>query len=196
MWKPAGWWILIVVGSAFVVVSVFGLITSNDGTYILFLVIGIGVLAAATIGYLRRGVARMRVAAPEVTVSDKPLRVGEQFSMSYRQGWKRATEVSRLRFELVLRETAIYTTTDSDGGGTVTKKHDEVVQGVVAVGQRFEPGQMINENCTFRIPENGMHTFRADNNRIEWYVVACVEMRRWPDYRWEHELTVLPELLG
>jgi hypothetical protein len=123
--------------------------------------------------------------------------VGEQFSVSYRQEWKRASEVSRIRFELVLRETAKYTTSDGHGGThTTTKMHDEVAQDFALAGQRFEPGQTINETYTFQIPANGMHTFTGYNNRIEWYVVACVEMARWPDYRWEHELTVLPELVG
>jgi hypothetical protein len=39
-----------------------------------------------------------------------------------------------------------------------------------------------------------MHTFTSSNNRIGWYLVVVVEIDRWPDYRWEHELTVSPEL--
>jgi hypothetical protein len=154
-----------------------------------------GVLAKAYFGYVRRSVARVRVAAPEVVVPDTPLRVGERFSMSYRQGWKRATEVTSIRFELVLRETAQYTTSTAKGGtNTVIKTHNEVEQEFAIAGQRFAPGQEIYKTCMFRIPENGMHTFTADNNRIEWYVMARVEMGGWPDYRWERELRVLPEL--
>jgi hypothetical protein len=143
----------------------------------------------------------VRVAAPEVTVPDKPLRVGEEFPLTYRQTWKRTADVSRVRVELVLRETVRYRTTETATEGpsstrTVTKTHDRVAQGFVVAGQRFEAGQMINEYRRFRIPANGMHTFIAADNRIEWYLVVCLEVSRWADYRWEHELAVLPELLG
>ncbi len=188
-------WVVFIAGCVVVVISVISLIVSPDVTAVVALAVGVALVLSA-VGYSRRYIARMRVADPEVVAPDGPLRVGEEFSVSYRQEWKRATEVSRIRFELVLRETATYTTTDNGGTSTSTKHHDEVAQDFALEGQRFEPGQTINENCTFRIPANGMHTFTGNNNRIEWYVVACVEMHRWPDYRWEHELTVLPELLG
>jgi len=194
MSKSAGLWIL---GSALVVFSVVGLSIRPGVIPVLVLAAGVVILVIPTVGALRGGVARMRVAVPEADVPDTPLRVGEQFSVSYRQGWKRAGEVSRIRFGLVLRETVRYTTSDGEGGtSTSTKSHDHVAQDFAVAGRRFERGQTINETCTFRIPANGMHTFSAINNRIEWYVVACVEMPRWPDYRWEQKLTVLPELVG
>ena len=194
--QVGGAWGPIVTGSAFVVGSLIWLLVRPGAGVALFLAVSLVFLGRATISYLRRGAARVRVAGPEVAVPDKPLRVGEQFSVSYRQGWKRATEVSRIRFELVLRETAKYTVSTNTGSSTETKKHDEVVQGFAVAGQRFEPGQTINENRTFRIPANGMHPFTADNNRIEWYVVASIEMQGWPDYRWERELAVVPDVPG
>jgi hypothetical protein len=190
-----GAWVVFIAGCVVVVISVISLIVSPGVIAVVALAVGVALVLSA-VGYSRRHIARMRVADPEVVVPDRSLRVGEEFSVSYRQELKRATEVSRMRFELVLRETARYTTTDENGTHTGTKRHDEVAQVFAVAGQRFEPGQTINENCTFRIPANGMHTFTGNNNRIEWYVVACVEMHRWPDYRWEHELTVLPKLLG
>ena len=190
-------WVAFVVGSVVVVGGVIWLIVNPGVGAVVFLAIGVFFVLGATGRYLRRGIVTMRVADPDVVVPDKPLRLGEQFSVSYRQGWKRATEVSGIRFELVLRETAQHTTYDSRSGpSTTTHTHDDVAQDFAVAGQRFEPGQVISETCMFRIPEkNGMHTFVATNNRIEWYVMACVEMQRWPDFRWEHELTVLPEFL-
>src|SRR6266508_1129199 len=123
------------------------------------------------IGYFRR-VARMRVDDPGVVVPDKPLRVGEQFSVSYWQRWYRATKVTRIRFELVLRETAQCEVHDKNGTYTDTNTHDHVAQGFAVAGQRFERGQAIDETRTFCVPANGMHTFTADHNSIEWYVVA------------------------
>ena len=194
--QVGGAWGPIVMGAAFAVGSLIWLLVQPGAFAALFLAFSLVFLVQATIRYLRRGVAGMRVAAPEVVVPDKALRLGEQFSVSYRQGWKRATDVSGIRFALVMRETARHTTEDSKGGTrTTTDTHDDVAQEFAVAGQRFEPGQVMSETCMFRIPENGMHTFVAENNRIEWYVLACVEMQRWPDYRWEHELTVLPEFI-
>jgi hypothetical protein len=192
MQNPRATWVRTVVGWAVFIGVFFWLFSPIDTGDALFLTFAVVIAVSGTFGYLRRGVAGMRVAAPEVTVPGNPLRVGEEFGFSYQQAWKRATDVSRIRCELVLRETVRY----RSGTQTVTESHDHVAHGFVTPGQRFEPGQTIYESRRFRIPEDGMHTFTPSaDNRIEWYIVVCVEMGRWPDYRWEHELTVLPELL-
>jgi hypothetical protein len=192
MRKPSRTWVSAVVGPAVFLGFLVWIISPMDMSDAPVVAFGVVFLAVATFGYLRRGVAKMRVATAEVTVPGKPLRVGEEFGFSYRQGWKRSTDVSWIRCELVLRETVRY----SSGTQTVTENHDRVVQGFATSGQRFEPGQTIYESRRFRIPENEMHTFTpSPDNRIEWYIVVCVEMSRWPDHRWEHEVTVLPELL-
>jgi hypothetical protein len=193
---PSGTWGVLAVGSAFLIGSIPWLLVSPSVLAGLFAAISAVVFAAALVDLLRRLAAMMRVADPEVTVPDRPLRVGEEFALSYRQVWKRATDVSRVRSELVLRETVQYTTQttgEHPRTETVTKTHDQVAQGFVVAGQHFEPGQTINEYRKFRIPDDAMHTFTSSNNRIGWYLVVVVEIDRWPDYRWEHELTVLPE---
>jgi hypothetical protein len=199
MQKRTGTSVVIAVGLALFVGSVLWLVVSPSVTAALVVAFAVFFLIMTTRDYLRRGVASTRVADPEVTVPGGPLRVGEEFGLGYRQTWKRATVVSRIRFELVLRETVRYTTQSSTNGGTstqtVTKTHDQVAQGFTTAGRRFEPGQSINEDHRFRVPADAMHTFTAADNRIEWYLMVCVEMDRWPDYRWEHQLTVLPELL-
>jgi hypothetical protein len=189
MSKPARAWV--VVGSGCVVGSVVWLIVSPGALGAVLLAVGVVILIIAGIGRL------MRFTVPELDVPDSPLRVGEQFLVSYRRGCKRATDVSRIRFELVLRETARSRTTDSKGTTWIrTEKHEDVAQDFAVAGRRFVPGQTINETCTFRIPANGMHTFTADHNRIEWFVVAHMDMPKSWDDSWEEKVTVLPELAG
>jgi hypothetical protein len=192
MSKPARAWV--VVGSGCVVGSVVWLIVSPGVLGAVLLAVGVVILVIATIGRL------MHFTIPELDVPDTPLRVGEPFSVSYRRRCKRATDVSRIRLELVLRETVEYTAEGRGRDGTYTYTetvtHDDITQDFVVAGRRFEPGQTINENRTFRIPADGMHSFTADHNRIEWYVVAHMDMPKSGDDSWEEKLTVLPELAG
>jgi hypothetical protein len=182
------------VGSGCVVGSVVWLIVSPGVLGAVLLAVGVVILVIATIGRL------MHFTIPELDVPDTPLRVGEPFSVSYRRRCKRATDVSRIRLELVLRETVEYTAEGRGRDGTYTYTetvtHDDITQDFVVAGRRFEPGQTINENRTFRIPADGMHSFTADHNRIEWYVVAHMDMPKSGDDSWEEKLTVLPELAG
>ena len=63
-------------------------------------------------------------------------------------------------------------------------------------GRQFERGEVFREEYPFRIPRDGMHTFAASHNWIEWYVKLSVELRQWPDLNQYHEITVIPELAG
>jgi hypothetical protein len=196
MLRLTGEWIAFVLGSVFVAIAVGSLLSGRSVLAIVFLAVGLFLLVRASVHYLRLGAARMRVAAPEVDVLSASLRVGQQFSVNYRQMRKHPIEVGRVRFSLVVRETAEYTTSDSQGRRQrSTATHDATVQEFAFAARRLDSGETISESCTLRIPADGMHTFIADNNSIKWYVAVCVEMD-WPDYRWEHEVTVSPELLG
>ena len=182
--------LFVLVGLIFVVVSLWPVLVGSESPSIdtlLFAAVGVGAIAWG----LRPAVARMRIGAPDMAISSTRLRVGEEFSVSYRQTWKRAADVNRVVFQLVLRETVRYTR----GTETVTENQDEIVQAFESPGRHFRAGEMINEHRGFRIPETGMHTFTpSGDNRIEWFVKVSVEMARWPDFTREYELIVLPEM--
>jgi hypothetical protein len=155
--------------------------------FVAFAIIGLVLIGKG----LQPAVARMRVGAPDVAISNTMLGVGEEFSVTYRQAWKRATDVNRILFRLVLRESVRY----SRGTETVTETHDNVVQRFEIPGRHFEAGEAINDHVVLRIPETGMHTFLpSGDNRIQWFVQLSVEMAKWPDYVREYEVTVLPQM--
>jgi hypothetical protein len=182
-------WVAIVVGSGFVVGSIVWLIVSPGALAASVLSVGLVILLISAASRL------LRLTDPEVDVPDE-LRVGEPFSMRYRQRWKRASKVSRIRFELKFQETVYYSTTDAAGRTyRAALFHDDVIQGFTVAGRRFKRGQTINQRCAFQIPPNGMHTFYSSNHRIEWYVTARIEMPWWRDHSWWQQLTVLPELV-
>lgn len=156
-------------------------------SFVAFAIIGLVLIGKG----LQPAVARMRVGAPDMAISNTMLRVGEEFSVTYRQAWKRATDVNRILFRLVLRESVRY----SRGTETVTETHDNVVQRFEIPGRHFEAGETVNDHVVLRIPETGMHTFLpSGDNRIQWFVQLSVEMAKWPDYVREYEVTVLPEM--
>lgn len=102
---PSGTWGVIVLGSAFLIGAVVWLLVNPNLVAGAFAAVAATVLAVALVDLVRRTAPRMRLAAPEVTVVDGALRVGEEFGLSYHQTWKRATDVGRVRLELLLRET-------------------------------------------------------------------------------------------
>jgi hypothetical protein len=180
----------IVLGSGLVVGSIVWLIVSPGAVPAVCLGLGAVVLVISVMRRLER------LTLHEMDLPNTPLRVGEPFSISYGQQFRRATDVAGIRFALVMRETAKHEESSSTGDGTttVTDTGERVAQEFTVAGQRYQPGQTINETCAFQIPVDGMHTFYADNNKIEWYIVARVEIPGWPDYVSEEELAVLPEL--
>lgn len=185
----------LLVGLIFLVVSLWLVVgggfqlgpASPSMTALLFAAAGVGLIASG----LRLAVGRMRVGAADMSISSTRLRVGEELSVSYRQEWKRATEVNRVVCQLVLRETVCY----SRGTDTVVDTYDNVIQQVESPGRHFASGEIIENRYALRIPETGMHTFRpSGDNRIEWFVRVCVDISRSPDITQEYEITVLPEM--
>jgi hypothetical protein len=182
----------LLVGFLFLVVSPVWLGSDNPPIIAVPAFVAFAITGLVLIGKgLQPAVARMRVGAPDMAISNTMLRVGEEFSVTYRQAWKRATDVNRILFRLVLRETVRY----SRGTETVTETHDNVLQHFEIPGRHVEAGETINDHVVLRIPETGMHTFLpSGDNRIQWFVQLSVEMAKWPDYVREYEVTVLPEL--
>ena len=179
-------------GLAFLGGSVLWLVDGADfwgvAGFAAFVVIGLGALVRG----IRPFLAGSRIGEPVISTSATRVPVGGAFDVSYQQTWKRAVEVNRVVAQLVLRETVRYTS----GTRTHTVTHEEVVQRWETPGRRFEPGEVFREDYSFRIPPDGMHTFAASDNRIEWFVKLSAELPRWADLHRYYEVTAVPELVG
>jgi hypothetical protein len=105
--------------------------------------------------------ARARLTRPEVALSTQTPRVGEVVSLSYKQNFKSATDVQGIRFQMVLREKAIY----RRGTDTFTVTHDNVAQEYQIAGRHFDAGEGIQDQRQFRVL--GMHSFNASNNKLD-----------------------------
>lgn len=76
------------------------------------------------------------------------------------------------------------------GSNTTTSKRaffeDELLKMDLATGFKLPP------NLSLSIPVNSMHSFKARNNAIRWYIVVKGDIPKWPDIDDEIELTILP----
>lgn len=153
-----------------------------------FLAIGVGLLASGVAPWI----AGIKLSPPEVTLSRDALRPGEEFSLRFKQEVRKPVDVTRMTFQLVFRETATY----RRGTNTVTVTHELPIEEWEQPGGRFETGRTLLEERALRVPPEGMHTFIANRNKLQWFLKVNVQLPNWPDVKEEYEVRVLPERLA
>ena len=79
-------------------------------------------------------------------------------------------------------------------GDTVTVTHEHLVQEYEEPPRRFQAGEALTQQRQFQVPRQGMHSFSANRNKLEWFIRARVEMNGWPDFIEEYPLSVQPRL--
>jgi hypothetical protein len=151
----------------------------------LFVLIGLVMLVAAIWRYF----SRLRLSSPVVTISNTELQVGERFNVDYQQAFKVASEVSKASISLVFQEAATYT----QGTDTRTDRHTNVVETHEIQGRRFEAGEILQQSLSMAIPGEAMHTFIANNNKLQWFLRVHVDIVDWPDLKEDYEIRVLPQ---
>ena len=139
---------------------------------------------------IRPFIARAKVSKPEVALSNTSPAVGEPITFSYRQTFKSAADAKKLQFQLVLRESATY----QRGTDTVTVHYEHIVQDYEDPPRHFQGGEALQQQRQFQVPRQGMHSFSAPRNKLEWFIRARVEMAGWPDFIEEYPLAVQPRL--
>jgi hypothetical protein len=151
-----------------------------------FIAVGLGMIAYSILPWI----AGMRVSNPDVTISSSSLRVGDRFTIAYAQTFKRGSEVKRINFSLLQRETVRY----QQGDSTATVHHDETAAEFEYPAQRYEAGDSLAFSRSMEIPRTGMHTFHATHNDIAWLLEVKVDIAGWPDYREAFDIQVAPLL--
>lgn len=150
-----------------------------------FILIGLLLVAAS----LWRTFSAVRVAPPEVSISNTKLRPGERFHVTYVQRFRLPTTLQDCRVELVFRESATYT----QGTDTRTDTHELVESYFDGPAGSFEAGSEVRRDGEFQIPADAMHSFAAQHNKLEWFVRVHVDIQEWPDMIELFDLTVVPE---
>lgn len=131
----------------------------------------------------------MFVSKPVIAIYPPQARIGERLKMSYQQTFKKNLEIEKLSFQLVLRETARY----RRGTNTYTVKHEHPIDEFGYAARSVRSGEVINDEWQLQIPSYGVPTFKATNNRLEWYVKVHIDAKGWFNFKREYEIPVLPE---
>ena len=164
-----------------------GNLTSLIGSSLFTLVFLIGGVVITLRGF--RGLAaRGHVAAPEASLSNSSPRVGETVTFKYRQVFRTATEVTSIKLQLILRESATY----GHGTDVTTDAYTIVVQEYKVAGRQYDPGQSFEDQYEFQ--PRGMHSYDGPSNELDWFVYVQVEMTGLPAFTSEYPLEVMPEM--
>jgi len=153
---------------------------------VLVFVVGLGL----TLYNIRPWVAGFFVTRPDVAISNERIAVGDGVSVSFRQEFKRAASVKKIRLELVFREWAHY----SAGKNSRTSTHEEVISEFDLPGREMEAGSELAFTQVMKIPREGMHTFESTHNRLTWFLRVTVDIAGWADYKEKFPIRVLPVL--
>jgi hypothetical protein len=149
-----------------------------------FLVLGLLIFG----GTIWPWIAGLRAETPEITSSVGEIRVGDAFTVSYRQNFKQPADVRQVTTTLVFRETALYQTRN----GMKACQWEQPAAAFEFPGRRMEAGGHLDFTQDIEIPRDGMHTFRARYNYLRWILKTKVDIAGWPDYWSEFEIPVAP----
>lgn len=100
----------------------------------------------------------------------------------------RAGRIQKLTMKLTGTEEATYQV----GTTTRTDKNTFFETGLV---QSQNPGEISAGQVGFVIPEETMHSFEADHNKIAWSIHVQGDIARWPDVKVDYQLTINPKAI-
>ncbi len=127
---------------------------------------------------------------PQTLMSTVVLKRGDELQIHYIQPIKRNVTLKSMAFSLVLQESATY----DQGSSTVTVKHDHVIQQEVFMDVAITPDTGIDQQMTFIVPDDAMHTFEVTRNSLQWYVRVNLDIPNFPDYHKDYKVKVLAEV--
>ena len=138
-------------------------------------------------GAVKKCLASMQLEPPSITISASPLYLGETLSGELVQRVKKTASINSVNVTLVCREWVEYT----QGTSTHTQTHDVyTVKETLDVSGEISPPDCIRGHFEFEIPEEGMHTFSAPDNKVSWRIEVHTDVAGWPDYSSSFELSV------
>lgn len=149
-----------------------------------FILIGLFII----VGALWRSIAGVKIAPPVLEVSNPNPSLGETIRVQWSLRFRTKTMLQDGRVELLFRESASYT----QGTDTRTDTYEDVKEFFELPVGEMEAGKAIEGQTNFLIPAEGMHTFKQNNNRLEWFLRVHLNALEWPDLNDEFELQVQP----
>ena len=144
-----------------------------------FVLVGVGLVFGIIHALLAVGNAR-----PRVIASTRAPKLGERVNLEW-QFEGRTAPLERVRLTLRGREEATYQV------GTDTRTSSETFY-EETLAEIPTPACGLGGHTTFRIPDEAMHSFESEHNKIIWELELEGEIRRWPDVKETYPLVVFP----
>ena len=122
-----------------------------------------------------------------VEISDHPLMPGRRYGLLVSQAGR--LKMNSLKVLLVCEESATY----RQGTNTRTETR-RVFEEAIFRRENFNihRGLPFEQKCEMLIPAATMHSFKSDNNEINWKIVVAGDVERWPDYERSFPVVVYP----
>jgi len=131
------------------------------------------------------------VGATVVEISDHPLQPGGQYELFVSQMGK--MHLKWLKIELVCEEESFFRQgTDVRSDHHVALRQELLKEKTV----RVDPRGPWEQQLSFELPENVMHSFAATNNVVRWRLLVSGESRPWPSFCRSFPLLVHPPLMS
>jgi hypothetical protein len=123
----------------------------------------------------------------EIEVSNYPLKSGETCKISLTQ--KGRVRLKLLDVALVCQEEATF-----DQGTDIRTESRTVFEKRLfrRRGISLRRGQPFETEFELQVPENAMHTFKSQSNRIQWKIIVTGQAKNWPRLKRNFVVSVYP----
>lgn len=144
-----------------------------------FVLVGLGVII-----YVLYSLLALFTPQPVVTISSRSVRLGESIELGWMFGGA-AGSIRQLTITVCGQESATY----RRGTSTHTDTNVFLEIPVVDATDHFN---IQHGDAEVTIPDNTMHSFESDHNKIEWFIKVKGDIAMWPDVNNSYPLLVLP----
>lgn len=148
-----------------------------------FVAIGVSLV----VYFVREVLVHTGVGPTRLEISAHPLAPGECYDAYLSQAGR--LTMNSLEVWLACEEKATY----RQGTDTRTETRQVYLERCfVREGFEIHQGLPFESRCQVRVPEQAMHSFRADHNEVRWKLVVKGSVAGWPDYSREFQIVVNP----
>jgi hypothetical protein len=170
--------------SVFVVIAVKSWLSGDPEWFLTIFLIPFVLVGLGALGMIGHAFLALFNPRPVLTLSPGVVRLGASVQLDWRFGG-RASRIRHLTITLEGREEATYRR------GTDTQTDTEVFARLPLVDETH-PSAIAQGSAQGGIPEDTMHSFSGESNKIVWSLRVTGDIARWPDVSAEYVIEVQP----
>ena len=170
----------------------FGIFGSDADGRIGLLLFGLVIfLAGFMVCYsaLRNTLAAKKLGAIRLAWPEQPIQRGESYPLTLH--CNSLKNLNAVNMTLICRETVV-----SGSGTDRTTYTHEVFSAPIQMKQASDIGERLSMEASIVLPHDAAPSFYADDNELSWIIAVHIDVARWPDWKRELYLNVLPGVVG